>query len=96
MSILSPYLVILERKTIRDVKLVRLKPLFFGIACSCTSIETKSMEGNVNCCVFMFLQFCKKKFAKVFEMENCLIKVLKRLNVSTDFGENDKCLPLGV
>ena len=72
MSILSPYLVILERKTIRDVKLVRLKPLFFGIACSCTSIETKVMEQNVNCCVFMFLQFCKKKFAKVFEMENCL------------------------
>ena len=86
MSILSPYLVILERKPIRDVKLVRLKPLFFAIACSCTSIETKVMERNVNCCVFMFLQFCKIKFAKVF----------KRLNVSTDFGENDKCLPLGV
>ena len=63
---------ILERKTIRDVKLVRLKPLFFGIACSCTSTDTKVMEQNVNCCIFMFLQFCKKKFAKDFEVENCL------------------------
>ena len=39
-----PILVILERKTIRDVKLVKLTPLFFGIACSCNPIETKVME----------------------------------------------------
>ena len=65
MSIFSPYLVVLERKTIKNVKLVRFIPLFFGIACSCTSTDTKVMEQNVKYCVFMFLQFCKKKFAKV-------------------------------
>ena len=72
MSILSPYLVILEGKPKRDLKLVRFIPLFFGKACSCTSTDTKVMEQNVKSCVFMFLQFCKKKFAKDFEVENCL------------------------
>ena len=72
MSILSPYLAVLERKTIKNVKLVRFIPLFFGIACSCTSTDTKVMEQNVKSWVFMFLQFCKKKFDKLFEPKNCL------------------------
>ena len=72
MSIFSPFLVVLERKTIKNVKLVRFIPLFFGIACSCTSTDTKVMEQNVKSWVFMFLQFCKKKFDKLFEPKNCL------------------------
>ena len=59
------FLIVLERTTIKDVKLVRFIPSFFGTACSCTSTYTKVMEQNVKYCVFMFLQFCKKKFAKV-------------------------------
>ena len=77
MSILSPYLVVLERTTIKDVKLVRFIPSFFGIACSCTSTYTKVMEQNVKYCVFIFLQFCKKKFAKVLNSK-IVYKSLKK------------------
>ena len=61
-----------REKNNKRCQISQVETIIFGIACSCTSIETKVMERNVNCCVFMFFQFCKKKFAKVFEMENCL------------------------
>ena len=41
MSILSPYLVVLESKTIKDVKLIRFILSFFGIVISPISFESK-------------------------------------------------------
>ena len=72
-----------------------MKPLFFGIACSCTSTDTKVIEQNVKSCVFMFLQYCKKKFAQVF-IGKLSMRVWKRLNVTIDFASNDKRLILSV
>ena len=68
---LSLFVVLLERKAIIYGKLVWFRWLFFGIAHSHSSNESKVMRENVKICIFMFLQFCKKIFAKYFGLKNC-------------------------
>ena len=52
---LSPFAVILEKKVIKYDKFIWFRPLFFGIAHSRTSNESKVMRESVKIFIFIFL-----------------------------------------